>query len=216
MKNIQKTLGIALVIFGCTTGIAQEARKLLNEVSSKVRNYDNISIDFKYNLNNAKEGVNQDTRGDVTLKGDKYLLNMLGITRIFDGEKIFTIVPEDEEVTISTFNAQDDKDVTPSKMLTFYEKGYNAAMDIVQNVNGRKVQFVKLSPIDNNAEIKNILLGIDKQTKHIYKLIQTDSKGTKYTLTVQRFKTNQTLSKNMFTFDEAKYTEDGYYINKLD
>lgn len=216
MKNIQKIVALALVILGSTTSIAQEARTLLNEVSSKVRSYDNISIDFKYNLNNAKEGVNQDTRGDVTLKGDKYLLNMLGTTRIFDGEKIFTIVPEDEEVTISTFNARDDKDVTPSKMLTFYEKGYNAAMDIVQNVNGRKVQFVKLTPIDNNAEIKNILLGIDKQTKHIYKLIQTDSKGTKYTLTVQRFKTNQTLSKNMFTFDEAKYTEDGYYINKLD
>lgn len=216
MKNIQKIVALALVILGSTTSIAQEARTLLNEVSSKVRSYDNISIDFKYNLNNAKEGVNQDTRGDVTLKGDKYLLNMLGTTRIFDGEKIFTIVPEDEEVTISTFNTRDDKDVTPSKMLTFYEKGYNAAMDIVQNVNGRKVQFVKLTPIDNNAEIKNILLGIDKQTKHIYKLIQTDSKGTKYTLTVQRFKTNQTLSKNMFTFDEAKYTEDGYYINKLD
>ena len=70
--------------------------------------------------------------------------------------------------------------------------------------------------LDSNAEIKKIHLGIDKKTKHIYKLIQIDSKGTKYTLTVQSFKTNLPLSKSLFTFDKQKYTTDGYYINKLD
>ncbi|MGJ8667081.1 MAG: LolA family protein [Patiriisocius sp.] len=213
---MKKLALVFITIFTVATASAQDAKKLLNEVSAKVRSYDNITIDFKYNLNNKKEGVNQDTRGDVSLSGEKYVLNMLGTTRLFDGKKIFTIVPEDEEVTISTYNAKDDKDITPSKMLTFYEKGYNAKMDIVQNVSGRKIQFVKLTPIDSNAEIKDILLGIDAQTKHIYKLIQTDAKGTKYTLTVQSFKTNQPLSKTLFTFDEAKYKSDGYYINKLD
>jgi len=101
-------------------------------------------------------------------------------------------------------------------MLTFYEKGYDSKMGIVENIKGRKIQFVKLTPIDSNAEIKKIHLGIDKQTKHIYKLIQIDSKGTKYTLTVQSFKTNLPLSKSLFTFDKQKYTTDGYYINQLD
>jgi hypothetical protein len=141
---------------------------------------------------------------------------MMGTSRMFDGKKIFTIVPEDEEVTVSTYNPQDDKEVTPSKLLTFYERGYTAKMDVVQNVKGRKIQFVKLIPIDSKAEMKDVLLGIDVQTKHIYKLIQTDAKGTKYTLTVNSFKTNQPLSKTLFTFDEAKYKQDGYYINKLD
>jgi outer membrane lipoprotein-sorting protein len=195
---------------------AQEAKSLLNEVSAKVRSYNNIQIDFRYNLSNTKENVNQETRGDVTLAGDNYVLNMLGTSRIFDGKKIYSIIPEDEEVTISTYNARDDKDITPSKMLTFYEKGYTSKMDIVQNVKGRKIQYVKLVPIDSKAEIKDILLGIDVQTKHIYKLIQTDAKGTKYTLTVNSFKTNQPLSKTLFTFDEARYKQDGYYINKLD
>lgn len=195
---------------------SQSAKALLDEVSKKVKSYENIQIDFKYNLTNVKEKVNQDTRGDVTLSGNKYVLNMMGTTRLFDGTKIFTIVPEDEEVSISNYNTQDDKEITPSKLLTFYEHGYVSKMDIVQNVKGRRIQFVKLTPIDSNAEIKNILLGIDIQTKHIYKLIQTDDQGTKYTLTVNSFKTNQPLSKTLFTFDEAKYKQDGYYINKLD
>ena len=213
---MKKAVLICLALLACTLTQAQDAKTLLNEVSAKVKSYDNIAIDFKYNLNNSKEKVNQDTRGNVTLKGENYVLNMLGTSTIFDGAKTYTIVPEDEEVTIATYDAQDDKAITPSRMLTFYENGYTYKKDIVQNIKGRKIQFIKLMPIDNNAEIKDILLGIDVQTKHIYKLIQTDANGTKYTLTVNSFKTNQTLSKTLFTFDEAKYKEDGYYINKLD
>ncbi len=216
IANTMKKISLILILVLTTVTYAQDAKSLLKEVSAKAKSYNNIQIDFKYNLNNTKEKVNQDTRGDVSLSGNKYVLNMLGTTRIFDGKKIYTVVPEDEEVTISTYNANDDKDITPSKMLTFYEKGYNAKMDIEQSIKGRKIQFVKLTPIDSKAEIKDILLGIDVQTKHIYKLIQTDAKGTKYTLTVNSFKTNQPLSNILFTFDEAKYEKDGYYLNKLD
>lgn len=213
---MKKLLFFALLLGSISLTHAQSAKSLLNEVSTKVRSYDNIVIDFKWNLKNDKEGVNQDTRGNVTIQGENYLLNMLGSTRMFEGQNIYTIVPEDEEVTISKYNPQDEKEITPSKLLTFYEKGYTSKLDIVQNVKGRKIQFVKLVPIDSKAEIKDILLGIDVQTKHIYRLIQTDANGTKYTLTVNSFKTNQPLSKTLFTFDEAKYKKDGYYINKLD
>ncbi|WP_240607680.1 LolA family protein [Marixanthomonas spongiae] len=216
MRNLKITSLAILAFLSLTTVQAQEAKKLLNEVSAKAKSYDNITIDFKYNLNNTKENVSQDTRGDVTISGEKYVLNMLGTTSMFDGNKIYTIVPEDEEVTISSYNPRNDKQITPSKMLTFYENGYRYKMDITQNVKGRKIQFVKLIPIDSNAEIKDILLGIDVQTKHIYKLIQTDANGTKYTLTVNSFKTDQPLSKTLFDFNESKYENDGYYINRLD
>ena len=213
---MKKVVVIILAVCSISLAQAQDAKTLLNKVSTKVKSYNNIVIDFKWNLNNDKENVNQNTRGDVSIQGDNYLLNMLGVTRMFDGKKIYTINPEDEEVTISKYSAEDDKEITPSKLLTFYEKGYTYKMDITQNIKGRKVQYVKLIPIDSNAEIKDILLGIDVQTKHIYRLIQTDANGTKYTLTVNSFKTNQPLSKTLFTFDEAKYEKDGYYIDRLD
>lgn len=206
----------SLVLLSFISVQAQDAKSLLDEVSNKVKSYENILIDFKYTLNNTRENVKQDTRGNVTLKGEKYVLNMLGVTRIFDGKTIYTIVPEDEEVTISDYNEQEDKGISASKMLTFYENGYNYKMDVLQNLKGRKIQFIKLSPIDSNAEIKDILLGIDMQTKHIYKLIQTDSSGTSYTITVSSFKTNQPISQNLFVFDEEKYKSEGYYINQLD
>ena len=192
----------------------KKAKELLDQVSAKVKSYSSIVIDFKYSLNNAKENINQDSKGNVILKGNQYVLNFMGVTKIFDGKKTYTIVPEDEEITISKFNDSDENAVTPSKMLTFFNSGYKYSMDIVQNIKGRKIQYVKLVPLNGKDQRKEILLGIDVQTKHIYNLIEIGKKGTKTTLTVNSFKTNQPFSKNQFTFTQSKYPN--YYINKLD
>ncbi|WP_452603135.1 LolA family protein [Pontimicrobium sp. MEBiC06410] len=210
-KIVLLLLLVSSVTFAQSKG---DAKALLTEVSEKVKSYDNIAIDFKYVLEKKKENIKQETRGDVTLQKDKYKLNILGITRIFDGSKLYSISPADEEVTISNENEDDENSITPSKMLSFYEEGFTYKMDIVQNVKGRKIQYVKLTPIDSKSEIKYILLGIDSQTKHIYNLIEIGKNNTKTTLTVNSFKTNEPISKSLFTFDESKYSD--YYINTLD
>jgi len=211
MKNI--LVAIALIFTGFVFG-QDSAKALLDEVTAKVKYYENISIDFKYVLQNTEEDIRQETRGDVVMQGEKYVLNILGITRIYDGKTLYSISPEDEEVTISTENIEDENTITPSKMLSFYENGYNYSMDILQNINGRKIQYVKLIPIDSKSEIKHVLLGINVNTKNIYNLIEIGSNDTKTTLTVNSFKTNEPLSKTLFTFDKSKYKN--YYINKLD
>lgn len=190
---------------------SDKAKALLDEVYSKVKSYDNIAVNFKFALHNSEADVDQETRGDVTLEGEKYLFNYLGSQQLYDGAKVYTIVPENEEVTIED-KSEDENTITPSKMLTFYKTGHNYEWDILQNVQGRKIQFVKLIPIDTNSEITSILLGIDVETKHIYKLIETGKNGTITTITVNSFKTDQQLSKTLFTFDENKYKEEGYYI----
>lgn len=192
----------------------KKAKELLDEVTAKVKSYDNIQIDFKYSLNNSKENINQESKGNVTLKDNQYVLNFMGITKMFDGKKVYTIVPEDEEITISSVDDKDENAITPSKMLTFFNKGYKYSWDIPQNIKGRKIQYIKLIPISSKDQRKEILLGIDIQTKHIYNLIETGKNGTKTTIVVNSFKTNQPLSKNQFTFVQSKYPK--YYINKLD
>jgi len=214
---MKKVIILFLSITFSFTTIAQnsnEAKQLLEEVSKKAKSYDNISIDFKYVLENTEENIKQETRGDVVMQGDKYRLNILGITRLYDGNNIYSISPEDEEITISKASDEDENTITPSKLLSFYTEGYTYNMDIVQDVQGRKIQFIKLNPIDSNSEIKYVLLGIDTKTKHIYRLIEIGKSSTKTTLTVNSFKTNEPLSKSLFTFDESKYKD--YYINKQD
>ena len=214
--NLLKKITFLLLITFSVASQAQDkkAKNLLDQVTAKIRSYDNITIDFKYALNNSRENINQESKGNVTLKDNMYVLNFMGVTKIFDGKKTYTINPEDEEVTISKFNEKDEAAITPNKMLTFFNSGYKYTWDILQNVKGRKIQYIKLIPTSAKDQRKEILLGIDIQTKNIYNLIETGKNGTRTTLTVNSFKTNQPLSKNQFTFAESKYPN--YYVNKID
>jgi outer membrane lipoprotein-sorting protein len=210
--------GIFILLFTFTLNLqaqnAEKAKSLLDQVSGKVKSYDNIAIDFKYSMSNPRQNVNQESKGSVTLKGNLYVLNFMGTTRIFDGKKVYNIVPEDEEISISKYDDQKADDLTPAKMLTFFNSGYKYTWDILQNIKGRKIQYVKLNPLNAKDKTKEVLIGVDVQTKHIYNFIQTEKDGTKITITINSFKTNQPLSKNHFTFTESKYPN--YYINRLD
>nr|WP_299343072.1 outer membrane lipoprotein carrier protein LolA [Allomuricauda sp.] len=211
---LKKILILSIAIFIGHVGFAQNSSKaesLLDDVYQKVKGYSNIYVDFKYTLENTEANTKSETRGNATLKGDMYLVDLFGSKQLYDGKKVYTVVPDNEEVTIED-RYEDDNTITPSKMLTFYREGHTYKWDILQDVQGRKVQYVKLIPIDTNSEIKSILLGIDAETKHIYKVIETGKNGTKTTITVNSFKTNQALSNTLFTFDLKKYEDEGYYI----
>ncbi|WP_417355137.1 LolA family protein [Flavobacterium sp.] len=214
MYKLIRVIIVFFITFSLSAQNSQKAKQLLDDVSSKIKGYENIVFDFKYSYANPNSNLNQETKGNVCMKGDLYILNFMGITRIFDGKKIYNIVPEDEEITISSYDSEKKDDLTPSKMLTFFTSGYKYSWDILQNVKGRKIQYVKLKPTDGKDNVKEILIGIDIQTKHIYNLIQVDDDGGKTIFTINSFKTNQPLSKNHFTFTESKYPN--YYINRLD
>ena len=214
MKRILSVVFLLFIGLSTQAQDAKKAKELLDEVSTKVKSYTNIVIEFKYTLNNPKENINQESKGNVALDGNLYNLNFMGVTKIFDGKKVYTIVPEDEEITITNFDANDENAITPNKMLTFFNSGYKYGWDELQNEKGRKIQYIKLTPNSTKDQRKEILIGIDVQTKNIYTIIEVGKNGTKTTLTVNSFKTNQPLSKNHFTFTKSKYPN--YYINKLD
>eukprot|EP01136_Pigoraptor_vietnamica_P026692 Opistho-1_new@82016 len=187
MLKMKKLFSIAVLLLVAFTANAQDkkAKDLLDQVTSKIKSYNNITIDFKYTLTNLKENINKESKGNVIIEKNKYVLNFMGVTKIYDGKKSYTIVPEDEEVTISSQNDNDEKAITPSKMLTFFNNGYKYSWDIVQDIKGRKIQYIKLIPTNAKDQRKEVLLGIDSQTKNIYNVIETGKNGTRTPCTLR-------------------------------
>ena len=190
----------------------EAAKKLLDEVSAKIESFKTMIFDFDYVLENRQENIKQETNGSVTVSGDRYKLLFLGAEQLYDGEKTYTIVPENEEITIETKDEAEDVGINPSKLLYFYKEGYAFQWDIKQNVMGRNIQFIKLIPMDENKDINYLLLGIDTIKKTIYRLIEIGSNQTRTTLTISNFIPDVKLAANFFTFDPALYPD--YYINQ--
>ena len=189
----------------------EAARKLLDEVSGKISSFKNIKFDFTYVLENRPENIRQETNGYVTISKDLYRINFLGFEQLFDGKMTYTIIPENEEITISDPEEESEFGINPSEILTIYKKDYAYQWDIKQNVMGTPVQFVKLIPNEEKKELKNLLLGIDMRTKLIYRLIEIGRYDTRTTLTLKNIKTNINLRDDFFLFDKNKYPD--YYIN---
>ena len=89
-NSIGKKLFLLTAMFLFTFSIQaqdKKAKDLLDQVTAKVKSYNNIAIDFKYSLNNAKENINQDSKGNVTMKGNQYVLNFMGVTKFLMEKK---------------------------------------------------------------------------------------------------------------------------------
>ena len=99
-------------------------------------------------------------------------------------------------------------------IFSFYKQGYRFEWDITQTLYGdRKIQYIKLIPIDTYSQAAYLLLGIDTRTKRIYRLIEIGNDGTETTLTISSFNTNVQIPKNTFVFSESDYPN--YYIDKF-
>ena len=217
---MKKYIFLTISIFYSLTysQVDTDAERLLNKVSENIKSYENIYINYTYTLNNLEEDINYTNRGSFITENDNWRFEMLGITRIFDGDKLYTISPDDEEVTISSQNPEDETTITPNKMLYFYEDGYYFEMGSVKYVGNtnfrKKIQYIKLIPMDSEADIKYIDLGIDTEFNQIYEVIETGKNETITTISIIDFEFNVSLNEKLFVFDSAKY--EGYYMNILD
>ena len=209
-----------LVIFSQNDPKAEE---LLNKVSENIKGYESMYININHNLSNQEEDIDQTNKVSFVKKGTKYNVKWNNITFIYDGEKLFTINPDDEEVTVSTEDLDEESTITPNKILTFFEDGYEFKMDITQDVTvldyyeqrtRKLLQYIKLIPIDSESEIDYILLAVEKKNNRIYKSIEKGKNGTTTTYTITSFEVDLPLDDDLFLFNKKEYKD--YYINNID
>ena len=209
-----KKITLFLILFSSLTFAQgyEQAKNLLDRVSKEMKSKTNIRFDFDYVLENKKEQIRQEMEGNVTLAGDQYKLTFLDAIQLFDGTKTYTIVPENEEITISYSEEEEEGSISPTKLLSFYEEGYGYEWDIQQRVMGRNIQYIKLLPTATSEEVKYLLLGIDVDRSQVYRLIEVGLNRTLTTLTLKSQEFNIALPEDYFEFNPAEYPN--YYINE--
>ena len=214
---MKKQINVLLILLTSNITLGQEqqrAEALLDEVSENLAQFNNIAITFTYELVNRKELIQQKEKGSLIVEGDAYLLKLMGIEQLSDGINKHTINADNEEVLIEPLSNGFDEGLSPSKIFSFYNQGYRFEWDILQPLyGGRKIQYIKLIPIDTYAQASYLLLGIDTKTKNIYKLIEVGNDGTETTLTIGSFKTNIEIPTNTFVFSASDYPN--YYIDRF-
>ena len=183
----------------------------IKSATDKISNANNTQFNFRYILENSNEKIRQEIEGNATLSKTYYKISFMGITQLFDGSKIYTIIPENEEITITSKSDVSELDFDLMSMMNYYNDNFDFKYDITQQVESKEIKYVKLIPKKNDDDIKNIFIGIFSNNLNLHKIIQVDLNNTQVTLQVSDHKWNVNLSEDYFIFDSDNYPN--YYIN---
>ena len=213
MKKIIILTNIIYIILSIANPIFAEENYLrVDKVSKNLLSKENMNFEFVYKLNNSEEKITQEIEGNAQISGEKYKLNFMDIQQLYDGYKTYTIIPENEEINIEAGDATSNLIIKPTSLLTFYTSGYRYEWDIEQIVKGKKIQYIKLMPIDENTDVKYLLIGVDIKDLNLHKVIEIGKNGTNTTLKIKNNLYNVSLPDNHFEFNPELYKD--YFINE--
>lgn len=189
---------------------SSEAAIILQKVTTNLEKHTNVSLEFTHVLENKAVNIKQSSHGSAVIEGDKYKIHYLDNIILFDTKNNYVISPENEEVNITAAEDIEDSSLTPSKLLSFYKKGYTYELAKKAGV----IQFIKLTPTKTSEEVSHIILGVNTKNNQISSLKEIGKNGTDTSFEISSYKTDQNLAPTTFTFDKAKYTALDYYINE--
>lgn len=183
-----------------------KAKGILDQVSAKTKSYTAIKVNFTLmHQTKGEEGKGEKANGTLTLKGDKYVLSILGNTIYCDGKTIWTHMEEENEVVISSANTKGEA-FDPAKMLTIYEKGFKYKFIQDRFEQGIATNIIDLYPEDiKNSEYSRVRLSIDKDKLQLWKIEYVAKDKNVYIISVNSFATNPTVADSDFVFSTAKH-----------
>ncbi|MHC1707654.1 MAG: outer membrane lipoprotein carrier protein LolA [Bacteroidales bacterium] len=189
-----------------------KAKTLLDEVIKKSKSYESIKADFTYRLENKKNKVSDSYNGTVSIKGEKYRLNIAGQTVIFSNNTTWTFIKSANEIQINSVDDNEDA-VTPTKIFDgSYLKNFRPKLISENSKSGKTIAAIDLVPLQGQNYFK-VRIEIDKSAKQIISFAVYDKNGSVYSYTINKFQSNIKLNDADFIFKASDFP--GAEINDM-
>lgn len=184
-----------------------KARVILDAMSAKYKNIPAYKAKFSTSLINEADGVNEMFEGEITVKGDKYILETSDQTVINDGESVWTYLPDVNEVNIDVYDPDDDE-ITPSSIFDEYKKGYKYIWMETTTQAGITCDVIDLIPNNaQNNQFFKIKMLISTKDKTLTKWIMFEKSGNKHIYIISNFNGTISVADSAFKFDASKYPD---------
>lgn len=197
---MKRLVVMALLAANCFTVNAQtdpKAKAILDDLSAKTKAYTSVKAEFSFVVE-KKDKTKETQNGKIQIKGSKYKLEITGHEIYSDGKTVWDYIKDANEVQVKEAEAGGEDAITPSNMLTLYEKGYKYKLDGEDAVN----QNISLFPLNpDKKKFHTVKLTIDKTKKQISSIKMLMKDGSTQTYTIKSFTSNAVIPDTDFTFD---------------
>ena len=166
MKNVLKKIALAVFTVGAVASFSAQkidakAKAILDAVATNYKSKENVYFKFVYGTGSGKK-VTKTEPGIFYSAKDLYKLKIMGTEQIFDGNKIYNISEEDQEVTVAKPSGSEHADyikLTPTKN--------NGIKEVNLFVNAAKKQLVKIEQFSNDNAVSVIAISNYKENQKL-------------------------------------------------
>ncbi len=184
----------------------EEAEAILNKMSVKYKSMKAFKATFSWELNSQVENIEESFSGKVTVKDNKYHLD-LGDQEIYNDQRtVWTYLKDVNEVTITEYEP-DPEELTITQMYSIYEKGYKYLYLGEETIEGVVYDVIDLTPEDRELSFFRIQLRVSKKDSIIKSWKIFERNGRIYTYKIKDFKPNIEVSDQDFVFNTEKHPD---------
>jgi outer membrane lipoprotein carrier protein len=204
---MKKYISVFLLAFLTHPIFAQydaKALEILEAMSVRYKAYSSFEANITSSMVNETEGIKEEFKGKITVKGDKFRLAMDDQEIINNGTTVWTYLPAAKEVNIDNYDPDSDE-INPSKIYELYKKGFKYLYMEDATENGVLCEVIDLTPEKKDAQYFKIRMNIGKKDRSIQSWTMFDRSGNKYKYTINKFTPNVSVADSFFTFDPKKY-----------
>jgi len=179
-----------------------KAKAVLDAVTKKLNNSKSIKANIVVRLTDVKGKVTDTKKGTVSLKGQKYHVELGGQEIICDTKTVWNYNKEAKETQISNYNP-DEQSLSPAKLFTinFYDKEYKYKYTGTKKINNKECDVVELVPVSTAKQFTKVELIIDKSTATIEGGNIWQKNGSKVQCDINNFNPNVNIPDTYFTYD---------------
>lgn len=209
---------ILLIISAFTLSICQsfaqdqdpKAKAILDDLSKVTKSYKTITSEYIFTILNKDKKQTEKQTGKVFVKGSKFKLEIPGNTIVCDGKTIWAHNKDANEVTIKSFDANNEDQLNPSKIFTMYETGYKYKYEKEEKIGTATCHVIILYPSikPEKKKFHTVKIFVDKNKKQVARLMMIMKDGTTQTYDIKTFKPNVEIADNVFVFDVKPFKAD--------
>ena len=212
-----KTVLVSVIIFLSSLSFAQvDPDKILNKVSDRYKSLKSITASVSLRTLNKDSDIDETTSIEFSKKGKKFRFSIDNDFEIVsDNETIWTISPEDKEVTIDVYEEdEEDGEITFTNVFTIHEKGFDKYYIEDETIDGSvKCHVIDLVPMDKEKDFFKIKVFVDVKEPFLKEMRILYKDGTNAIYSIKDFKYNEPLSEDMFLVKKDDYQ--GFHFEDL-
>ena len=164
-----------------------------------------IKLSFTSSVGEAGANQFDAQKGEAFIKGNKFRLEMDEMNIWFDGTTQWVLLKDVDEVNISNPTESELASVSPLALLGIYREGYSLKAPVSKTVNGKNVNFIDMTPVAANSDIKAISVAVDKTNNRLVQVIMTMSNDILTKIDITDYNDNFKFNDSEFIFNKNNH-----------